>query len=806
MDATSPSNEAVTIDASDGASGAKGDSGILFSRFSLTEEAAGREPPRDLDMVGPHVDAAFYRARYPHIARDGIDPAVHYLRQGWREGRQPNSWFDTLFYLQRYPDVASSGMNPLVHYIRHGRDSGREPHPPEPQDTPKPQYASADLAAIAEAMDLIYYRGVYRDIDLPNLDPVEHFHRAGWREGRKPNPWFDPAWYLQAYTDIAKAGIDPLLHYIRHGRREGRSPMAPGGQRRAVVDGARVPRTRPVGYDAPDPAPFLGTAELAQQLRKACVGANGIALSVSHDRYIDIAGGIELFIADEQSCFNADRFAYVHIAPSVARLTLDMSDEQPPPLQVVIDGRFAGLTTTTAFAEVLEALPPEAPPVRVFIIHSIFGHCAADLAALAAKMRPSVACFWLHDYATICEGYNLLRNDLEFCHAPPQSSTACRVCVYGASRADYLEQVRSLFEAVPFDVLAPSRAALEVWRRTSQLPHRATRVHPHAVFQAAPADAAPAGSADQGVLREPARIAFVGYPLAHKGWPLFVDLFAAAHALGPYTFYHFCADGSRMPMTGMISVAAGADLHDRSGMITAVAEHGIELVLVLSPWPETFSYVAHEAFAAGADVVTLAVSGNVADAVRAHERGVVLRDTASLLRFFTEMDAARYVIAQRAAGLRPGRLVITGTTATYDPAAGDGDAEPLTTKDPALSIVAAGALLAADRDGDCYRFDLPDDTREVRLVSRFQPPLALYAAAERRRAGVAIARISLDGVEVPIRDPRRASGWHPPATPSLDWQWTDGDAMLLTAGARRLEIVVQPKLHYRRCPIGAHAG
>jgi hypothetical protein len=56
---------------------------------------------------------------------------------------------------------------------------------------------------------------------------------------------------------------------------------------------------------------------------------------------------------------------------------------------------------------------------------------------------------------------------------------------------------------------------------------------------------------------------------------------------------------------------------------------------------------------------------------------------------------------------------------------------------------------------------------------------------------------------VRIRDPRRASGWHPPLTPSLDWQWTDGDAILLTGDARKLEIVVEPKLHYRRCPIAA---
>ena len=33
----------------------------------------------------------------------------------------------------------------------------------------------------------------------PDLDPLLHFYRFGWREGRKPNRYFDPAWYLQNY-------------------------------------------------------------------------------------------------------------------------------------------------------------------------------------------------------------------------------------------------------------------------------------------------------------------------------------------------------------------------------------------------------------------------------------------------------------------------------------------------------------------------------------------------------------------------------------------------------------------------------
>ena len=78
---------------------------------------------------------------------------------------------------------------------------------------------------------------------------------------------------------------------------------------------------------------------------------------------------------------------------------------------------------------------------------------------LAGVLRPAHAVFWLHDYAALCEGFNLLRNDVAYCGAPPVGSTACRICVYGAERAAYLAAMGRLFAAVGFHVLAPSRVA-----------------------------------------------------------------------------------------------------------------------------------------------------------------------------------------------------------------------------------------------------------------------------------------------------------------------------------------------------------
>ena len=42
-----------------------------------------------------------------------------------------------------------------------------------------------------------------------------HFYHYGSNEGRRPNPYFDPAWYAATYPDVLSSGMKPLLHYLR---------------------------------------------------------------------------------------------------------------------------------------------------------------------------------------------------------------------------------------------------------------------------------------------------------------------------------------------------------------------------------------------------------------------------------------------------------------------------------------------------------------------------------------------------------------------------------------------------------------
>lgn len=70
-----------------------------------------------------HFDAPWYLFTYPDVKNSGVNPMKHYLRFGWREGRDPSGLFSTNEYIQKYPYIFKAGICPLVHYVKTKRSN-----------------------------------------------------------------------------------------------------------------------------------------------------------------------------------------------------------------------------------------------------------------------------------------------------------------------------------------------------------------------------------------------------------------------------------------------------------------------------------------------------------------------------------------------------------------------------------------------------------------------------------------------------------------------------------------------------------
>lgn len=83
----------------------------------------------EIEILSLLFDSVWYLETYKDVAEVKCDPLDHYITFGYKEGRNPNRFFNTNFYLIAYPDIAASQLNPFIHYILYGAAEGRLPRP-----------------------------------------------------------------------------------------------------------------------------------------------------------------------------------------------------------------------------------------------------------------------------------------------------------------------------------------------------------------------------------------------------------------------------------------------------------------------------------------------------------------------------------------------------------------------------------------------------------------------------------------------------------------------------------------------------
>lgn len=205
----------------------------------------------------PLVDASYVYAHNPSVAAAGVEASEWYDTNGWKQGANPNAWFDTNYYLTQNPDVKAAGLDPLTHFETWGWREGRNPS-----------------LVFSDAKYLL----ANQDVEAANMDPLQHYlsygqsegrmtflpggsaptvplidanyydaqlgatliplgnaavqqaasdyENRGWQVGLSPNAYFDTKYYLTHNPDVAAAHVDPLLHYETFGWMEGRDPSA----------------------------------------------------------------------------------------------------------------------------------------------------------------------------------------------------------------------------------------------------------------------------------------------------------------------------------------------------------------------------------------------------------------------------------------------------------------------------------------------------------------------------------------------------------------------------------------------------
>jgi glycosyltransferase involved in cell wall biosynthesis len=363
--------------------------------------------------------------------------------------------------------------------------------------------------------------------------------------------------------------------------------------------------------------PLLSAPAIHDAMRKQekSTTRRRVILSFSHDHYAAVAGGTQLCVGIEEQEARANDFDYLHVHPLAPLQSLAPDSVADLPfLRLTLNGDVQGICTYNALRDATVQLR-ETGIEQFVIIHHLLGHAIESVSEIIQATGRRQCWFWLHDFFSICVSPHLLRNGVSFCGAPRSNSAGCGICAFGAAREPHQKRISSFFEENDVHIIAPSAFIADLWRDKARLRHATLSVKPHVEIEwmAAQSGAKP--------LNRPARVAFIGVPTLHKGWPHFRRLVEKYRQDNDYDFLYFGVHPVDLDIPHF-SVNVSKD--NKSAMTDALREAGVDIVLHISPTPESFSFTTLEALASGAFVVTNASSGNTARLIARMGRGLVL--------------------------------------------------------------------------------------------------------------------------------------------------------------------------------------
>jgi len=526
-------------------------------------------------------DAGWYSKTY---RLNGESPVEHFNRVGLFEGNYPNGGFNDADYIEANPDLKDVKISRLIYHALKGGVEGRKIKKqrnrlPLSDDL---QHAREQITKLG-LFDERRYLALYPDIDESGVDPLDHYLVQGWTESRSPSTKFDPVFYLEIYRDVKEAGVNPLAHFAVAGRAEGRQPMHPEKLRLGRIDDVYVEIARKEKVAAPK----LRSLKVIPKL------SGRVVVSFSHDQYYKNNGGIQLVIRQEEYVHSKGG-TYLHVCPVYGNDQI---------ITISINGRQVGNFYVADALKYLTGISPDA-----VLVHHIKGFDEAFLnSVFASYASVKERFFWLHDYYAWCENHLLMRNGISYCDAPAPASSACDTCAYGEGRPRHLDFINGLLTTLRPTLISPSDYPLKKFVKDFPGMELKGRVRPHLVIDGKPM----LRKKESGEAEDVIKIGFLGEPVFHKGWNDFLRLLDELADNPGFQFYVF---SSKDPQDHRVHYMKTTLLDYGSAAKTLMEKVGLDYLLFLSKWPETFGLSVLEGLAAGAHVIcykdVFAVEGN----------------------------------------------------------------------------------------------------------------------------------------------------------------------------------------------------
>lgn len=258
-------------------------------------------------------------------------------------------------------------------------------------------------------------------------------------------------------------------------------------------------------------------------------------------------------------------------------------------------------------------------------IHSLLFMDLKELGEIVSFRKQ--VCLYLHDFCSCCVQFNLRKNKKEFCGNALLYDDKCSDCEYYKQSLSHKEKVETFLNNIAvLDVVAPSEFVKTLWVEAFPEYSQRTIVINHKRMLGIYTGNMELLHSDRTI-----KIAFVGQGIDTKGYDkwLFATEEINSSYPGMYSFYHFGTTDQFKEYINNIAVSIVNEGPD--AMIKALRSNNIDIVVLFSAAPETYSYTYFESLASNCFVITNNRSGNIAVETKNRSNGIVIENTREAL-------------------------------------------------------------------------------------------------------------------------------------------------------------------------------
>lgn len=292
---------------------------------------------------------------------------------------------------------------------------------------------------------------------------------------------------------------------------------------------------------------------------------------------------------------------------------------------VIIDGQRLGIFSIEEILKnIYDAVIDGKKMLAVHIQHLMYAQLR-DLLALTEVTAPAPVYLYLHDYYTVCTGFNLMKNRETYCGDTGISSEKCKGCMYYRRSQVLLPQLKNFLIRIKdrLIVISPSECTAKIWIRSYPALADCVKIVPHKIL------------IPENKIKEShhntLRLAFLGRPVVHKGWKQWEELVNCFREDERFEFY--VLGNGQINNAHMKSVYVSVTKDDPNAMVNALKNNEIDVCFLWSLCPETYSYTCMEGIETGAYIFTNHISGNIADIVMRLEQGVVFKNIEEVIAY-----------------------------------------------------------------------------------------------------------------------------------------------------------------------------